>query len=119
MVAETPPDLAFLTEKAKVERAYGIDCDIIGAAELRRLEPALDTVFIGAAYCPQEGKINPLFATQRLLSAAVAAGARVLSLTNVTAIERRPTDLSLPPTAGGSKARRIVNAAGWVRVGDR
>ena len=112
MVAETPSDLAFLAEKTKVERAYGMDCDIVGAAELRTLEPALDTVFIGAAFCPQEGKINPLFATQRLLSAAVAAGARVLSLTNVTAIERAADGFVVTTDRGRMKARRIVNAAG-------
>jgi glycine/D-amino acid oxidase-like deaminating enzyme len=112
MVAETPSDLAFLAEKTKVERAHGMDCDIVGAAELRTLEPALDTVFIGAAFCPQEGKINPLFATQRLLSAAVAAGARVLSLTNVTAIERAAAGFVVATDRGRMKAGRIVNAAG-------
>ncbi len=112
MVAETASDLAFLAEKTKLERAQGIDCDVIGAAELRALEPALDRCFLGAAFCPQEGKINPLLATQGLLAAALRAGARVLPLVNVTAIERTGDGFVVATDRGRIRAGRVVNAAG-------
>jgi NADPH-dependent 2,4-dienoyl-CoA reductase/sulfur reductase-like enzyme len=74
MVAETEADLTFLAAKTEVERYHGIDCDVISREDLRRLEPALNPRFVGAAYCPQEGKINPLTATQGIYEAAVEAG---------------------------------------------
>ena len=104
MVAETAKDLEFLAEKTRIERQYGIDCDIISAAELRRLEPALND-FIGAAYCPQEGKINPLVATHGILDAAVAAGARIFSQTDVTAISREGTGFVVHTPRGTNQDR--------------
>lgn len=112
MVAETARDLEFLAEKTRVERQHGIECDVIGAAELRNLEPALDESFIGAAYCPQEGKINPLVATHAILDAALAAGARVFPQTNVTAISCEKSAFIVHTQRGSIKAGRVVNAAG-------
>lgn len=111
MVAETEKDLAFLAAKTRVERQYGIDCDIISGADLRAIEPALDD-FIGAAYCPQEGKINPLVATHAILDAALAAGARLFAQTNVTAISREGSGFLVHTQRGAIKAGRVVNAAG-------
>jgi glycine/D-amino acid oxidase-like deaminating enzyme len=65
MVAETEQDLRFLAAKTEVERGYGIACEVIGPHDLARLEPNLAPM-CGAAYCPQEGKINPVVATQGL-----------------------------------------------------
>ena len=112
MVAETEQDLAFLAAKTAVERAQGIDCDIIGHNDLCRLEPALDPRFVGAAFCPQEGKINPLVATEGIHRAALAAGARVLTGVEVQAIDRGPSGFSLATNRGEIRAGRVVNAAG-------
>ena len=112
MVAETERDLAFLDAKTKVERAQGIRCDVITAADLRRLEPALATDFLGAAYCPDEGKINPLVATQGILAAALKAGARVERRAAVTAIARTAAGFRIVTSRGTVTARRLVNAAG-------
>jgi glycine/D-amino acid oxidase-like deaminating enzyme len=111
MVAETAKDLEFLAAKTRVERQYGIDCDIISGAELRAMEPALDD-FIGAAYCPQEGKINPLVATHGILDAAIAAGARIISQADVTAISRAGRDFVVHTHRGTIRTGRVVNAAG-------
>lgn len=112
MVAESARDLAFLEAKTAVERAQGVDCRVIGQAELRTLEPALDERFLGAAYCPSEGKINPLVATQAILEAAVAAGALVAPETLVTAITRTGAGFTVETSRGPIRAGRIVNAAG-------
>ncbi|MFZ4531287.1 MAG: FAD-dependent oxidoreductase, partial [Alsobacter sp.] len=112
MVAETERDLAFLAAKTAVERAQGIDCDIIGHNDLRRLEPALDPRFVGAAFCPQEGKINPLVATEGIHRAALAAGARVITGVEVRSIARGTSGFSLATNRGEIRAGRVVNAAG-------
>ncbi|TNC06427.1 FAD-dependent oxidoreductase [Methylobacterium terricola] len=112
MVAETERDLAFLAEKARIERRYGIDSAVISAAELRRREPALWEGFAGAAYCPQEGKINPLLATQGILEAARAAGARLLTRAAVTGITQQGAGFRIETSRGPVRAGRVVNAAG-------
>ncbi|WP_046866767.1 FAD-dependent oxidoreductase [Microvirga massiliensis] len=112
MVAETERDLAFLHAKTRAEREQGIECGVINAAELRQLEPALDKRFIGAAYCPQEGKINPLIATQGILDAALARGARIVADTEVRAIRRNAPGFEIDTQRGTIRAGRIVNAAG-------
>jgi glycine/D-amino acid oxidase-like deaminating enzyme len=100
-----------LAAKTQVERENGIDCDIISGADLRALEPALDN-FIGAAYCPQEGKINPLVATHAILDAAIGAGARILPQTDVTAISRDGSGFIIHTQRGDIRTGRVVNAAG-------
>src|SRR5690606_2897195 len=67
---------------------------------------------IGAAYCPQEGKINPLVATRHVLEAAVAAGARVFDRTEVLAIRREAAGFVVETSRGSLRAARLVNAAG-------
>lgn len=112
MVAETEAHLRFLEEKTRVERSHGIDCQVIGREDLARLEPGLSPAMIGAAYCPQEGKINPLVATRHVLDAAVSAGARVFDRTEVLAIRREGAGFLVETSRGSLRAGRLVNAAG-------
>ena len=112
MVAETERDLAFLAAKAAVERAQGVETELIDAAALRRREPALSERFLGAAFCAAEGKINPLVATQAILEAAAAAGARVLRRAAVTAIAREGSGFRIETARGPVRAGKVVDAAG-------
>jgi glycine/D-amino acid oxidase-like deaminating enzyme len=112
MVAETERDLAFLQAKTAVEREQGVDCRVIGPVELRRLEPYLDGRFLGAAYCPDEGKINPLVATEAIRQAACATGARVLSGAPVRAVTQAGGRFVIETARGAIRAHRLVNAAG-------
>ncbi|SFF51606.1 FAD-dependent oxidoreductase [Aureimonas phyllosphaerae] len=112
MVAETEEHLRFLEAKTAVERSRGVRCDLIDAAELRRREPALSERFLGAAFCPQEGKINPLVATEGVLSAALAAGARLYTNAEIRAIRREGDGYAVDTSRGPIRARRVVNAAG-------
>lgn len=112
MVAETERDLAFLAAKTAVERAQGIDCEVIGAADLRALEPALADGFLGAAYCPGEGKINPLKGTQGIFEAVLAQGVRVFTGTDARALACQEDGFVVTTPRGAIRARRIVNAAG-------
>jgi glycine/D-amino acid oxidase-like deaminating enzyme/bacterioferritin-associated ferredoxin len=112
MVAETEADLARLDAKARIERAHGIDVEIVDAAALRQLEPALRPGLLGAAFCPDEGKINPLLATAGVLRAAKAAGARVFADAEVLAIAAEGGGFQVATARGRLSARRVVNAAG-------
>lgn len=112
MVAENQRDLAFLAEKTRVEQSQGIDCQMIDASTLRGLEPALSDGFLGAAFCAQEGKINPLIATQGVLEGATAAGAKLFEQVDVLAIERVAAGFIVHTSRGSIRAGAVVNAAG-------
>ena len=112
MVAETSAQLRFLDAKTIVERRHGIDSHVIDAGELRRREPHLAQQLVGAAWCPQEGKINPLVATHAILVAARKLGARVFERTSLRSIERTGTGFLLHTSRTPLRAGRVVNAAG-------
>ncbi len=112
MVAESERDLSFLAAKTELERSYGVDCHVIGANELRDLAPALSEKLIGAAYCPSEGKINPLTATYAVVDLAKRAGANLRTGCEVRAIEREGGIWRVTTNRGTIRARRVVNAAG-------
>lgn len=116
MVADSPAGMDFLRAKAALERRHGIENEIIGGNELRRIAPALSDKLIGAEYAPQEGKINPLRATYAVLEQARLQGARFLRGTNVSAIERSTGHWDVQTSRGRIRAGRIINASGpWSR----
>lgn len=120
MVAETEAHLRAMETKTAAERSVGIDSHVIGRDELYSLEPHLGPGFIGAAWCPQEGKINPLLATQALRREAEARGAEIHTRTAVTAIRRDGNHFVVTTTRGEIRAAKVVNAAGAfaARVGE-
>jgi glycine/D-amino acid oxidase-like deaminating enzyme len=116
MVADSDAGMDFLRAKAALERRFGIENEIIGGNELRRIAPALSDKLIGAEFAPQEGKINPLRATYAVLEKARALGARFLRGANVTAIGRENGPWTVETSRGRIRAGRIVNASGpWSR----
>ena len=117
MVAESQAGMAFLKEKVAVERRHGLEAEIIDRNELRKLAPALSDTLIGAEYAPQEGKINPLTATYRVLEQAQRIGARFMRSTDVTGLEKVNGHWRVDTNRGNIRAGRVVNAAGpWARA---
>ena len=112
MLAETERDIDFLKGKIALERSRGVEAELIGANELRALEPCIGDVAIAAEWCPGEGKINPLKGTYAVVAAAKALGARFRRGSNVTAIERDGTQWKVTTGRGEIRARRVVNTAG-------
>ncbi len=112
MVAESDEQLRYLESKIALERSHGIDSELLTRADLRRHAPYVAEFMAGAALCRDEGKINPLLATDLLVRQAQACGARILPHTGVTGLQ---------PTAGGYEAttencnifsKQVINAAG-------
>ncbi len=117
MVADSAAGMDFLRAKAALERRYGIANEIVGAAELRRLAPALSGTLIGAEFAPQEGKINPLRATYAVLGKARQQGARFLRGTNVTEIRPAGNGWEIETSRCRIRAGSIINASGaWSRA---
>jgi D-hydroxyproline dehydrogenase subunit alpha len=112
MVGESVAEMEFLRRKTELERSYGIDSELIGANELRAVEPHLAARFQGAALCRDEGKINPLNATLAIVRMAKAAGARFEAFAGVTGISLDGDRWRVATEAGVVHARRVVNCAG-------
>lgn len=112
MVAESQKDIEFLEAKAAAERSVGIDVEVIDSVELHRIAPAVSDKMIGASFCPEEGKINPLVGTQGLLDAALEAGQEVHEGVTVHAISKTPNGFDVDTSNGHYRCRKIVNAAG-------
>jgi glycine/D-amino acid oxidase-like deaminating enzyme len=112
MLAETDEDVAFLKAKIELEKSRGIEAELIGANELRQLEPCIGDVAIAAEWCPGEGKINPLRATYAVMARAKALGARFRRGSDVQAIMRESAGWKVTTSRGEIRCRRIVNSAG-------
>ena len=112
MLAESARDVEFLKGKIALEKSRGIEAELIGANELRAMEPCIGEVALAAEWCPGEGKINPLKGTYAVVARAKALGARFRRGSSVTAIERDGIGWRVTTSRGEIKAKRIVNAAG-------
>lgn len=113
VVARTAREMEMLGRKSAIERSEGLDVRLLDAAELRALAPYLAEDAVGGAFCPVEGKANPLMATFAFARAAAAQGVRILRRTGVVGIRPEPGGGWLLATgAGPVRARRVVNCAG-------
>jgi len=112
LVAANEADMAEIERKAAIEREAGLDITLLDRADLRALAPYLAPDLAGGAFCPAEGKANPLLAAPAFAAAARRLGATVLTRAGVTAIEAAGGFWRVVTPRGAFTARRVVNAAG-------
>jgi glycine/D-amino acid oxidase-like deaminating enzyme len=112
MLADTEAQFAWLRAKVALERTKGLTSDILGPNELRAAAPWLGTGFAGAAFCPEEGQMDPLPGMVALLRAVRASGACVAGGVSVDGLRRDGSGFVVTTNAGQIRAGRVVNAAG-------
>jgi glycine/D-amino acid oxidase-like deaminating enzyme len=112
IVAETEVEMSMLARKTAVEHAYGLEAEILSGADLRSFAPYVSEHFIGAEFCPTEGKASSLLATPALAGAAKAAGARMFRGTKLVALRRERAGFEAETSRGVMRAARVVDAAG-------
>lgn len=112
MVAETPEQIPFLERKAASEATVGIHTEVIGPERLREIAPGISDRMVAAAWCPGEGKINPLAASRALMRAAREAGVRLEEQTPVTGLARDGDGYAVETPRGTLTAPRLLIAAG-------
>lgn len=112
MLAEEERHIAFLRDKVASERRMGIEVDLIGRDEIARLAPGVSDRMIAAAWCPGEGKINPLLGTPAIANAARGKGARFFEGVSITGLSATTPGYSVATSAGTIRARRLILAAG-------
>lgn len=112
LAARTEDELRAIEAKAKIERSFGVDIELLDREELRKRAPYLSDEMIGGGFCPGEGKANPLRATPAFAARASEMGAKILTNTRVTGLEQSAGGYLAATTAGPIQAGRVVNAGG-------
>jgi glycine/D-amino acid oxidase-like deaminating enzyme len=98
--------------KAALERASGLNVEILSRSDLRAAAPYLADTMVGGAFCPNEGKASPLQTTLALARAARRNGARIFPHRPLTALARERGQFIAVTPEGRIRAQRVVNAAG-------
>jgi len=88
MIAEDARQVALLEQKTEIERAWGLDVEMLDRTEIDRIAPYLSTRVIAAAHCPVEGKADARTAAPALARAALRAGTDIRTRTEVVGIAR-------------------------------
>jgi glycine/D-amino acid oxidase-like deaminating enzyme len=112
MVAETEESLAFLAQKCAREQRLGLGVEMLGRDALRRVAPYLGEAVIGAQFCAEEGKLNPLLANQAIRRAVLAVGSALLTESRVARLERDGAAWRVQHAQGVLRVGRVLVAAG-------
>ncbi len=106
-----------LAERAK-HRFMGLETEIVGPEEIRKIAPVTNTDGIwGALYDPLDGHLDPSGTTQAYAKAARMGGAEIVTQCMVQETNQRPNgSWDVVTSKGTIHAEHIVNAGGlWAR----
>ena len=112
LVAANDQEMRLIEAKMRVERAAGLEMELLGSNDLRRMAPCMSEHLVGAAYCPIEGKANPLVAGPAFAAAAESLGAKILQGCEVLDIRLGKAGYQIETSKGQFQTSRLVNAAG-------
>jgi len=117
-LADTPERLdMFKAERAK-HRFMGLETEIIGPDEIRKIAPITNTDgILGGLYDPLDGHLDPSGTTHAYAKAARMGGAQIHTHTRVLETNPRPDGTwDVVTDKGTVHAEHVVNAAGlWAR----
>jgi D-amino-acid dehydrogenase len=113
MVSQTESGLAAAKEELRLVEPHGIPGKALTADEVRTLEPAITGNIIGGVYFTQEAHLEPLATVRTLAQAAIQAGVRILSQTEVYDFKTGQNKIvEIHTTRGILKADQFVLATG-------
>lgn len=117
-LATTPDRWTEFKRLATTARSFGMEMDLIGPDEVRRMWPLMDTSdLIGASWLPTDGQASPSDITQSLAKGARMHGAKIVEGVRVTGFRmdgRRITHVET--TEGDIACETVVNCGGmWAR----
>jgi sarcosine oxidase subunit beta len=113
LIAEAHDELAAMEERVRALALQGYAHEeLIGAAELRRLVPAVAPHCPGGIVSRRDGAADPFRTTEAFRRKAMQLGQRILSGVAVRQVVRRGNGWCLETSAGVFQAPIVVNAAG-------
>ncbi|MCG6885120.1 MAG: FAD-dependent oxidoreductase [Silicimonas sp.] len=117
-LATTPDRWTEYKRLATTARSFGMEMDLIGPDEVKRMWPLMDTSdLIGASWLPTDGQANPADITQSLAKGARMHGVTICEGVRVTGFEMEGTRITGVRTTQGTVAcETVLNCAGqWAR----
>ena len=117
-LATTPDRMDFLKAERAKHRYMGLDTEIVGPEEIKKLSPITNTEgVIGALYDPLDGHLDPSGTTHAYAKAARKAGAEIVLRNPVLETNQLPDgSWEIVTRQGTVIAEHLVNAAGlWAR----
>ena len=112
VVAANDEEMRNLEAKSRLERSAGLATELLNVNELRDRAPYISRHMVGAAFCPIEGKADPLLAAPAFAAAAQSRGATIQQQHRVIAIRSTGAGYEVDTNNGSFHAARIINAAG-------
>ena len=117
-LATTPDRWTEFKRLATTAKSFGMEMDLIGPEEVRRMWPLMDTSdLIGASWLPTDGQASPSDITQSLAKGARMHGARIeegVTVTGFRMVGRRITHVET--NQGVIACDKVVNCGGmWAR----
>jgi dimethylglycine dehydrogenase len=117
-LADTPERFDMLLAERAKHRYMGLETEIVGPEEIRKLAPITNTDgILGALYDPLDGHLDPSGTTHAYAKAARMGGAEIVTHCHVSATTQRPDGTwDVVTDKGRVHCEHIVNAAGlWAR----
>ncbi len=112
LVASTEEEMQVVRRKAHVERAAGLDVELLDPEALYERAPHLRPGLRGAAYTRGEADCDPSLALSRFAAAAAAAGAEIRYRDAVLSVAPDREAFRVRTQTSEVRARRVVNATG-------
>lgn len=112
MVADDRDQMERLARKCSDENRHGVETSLIGRQELLRRAPYLNGDLAGAAFCPLEGKVDPLKANAAIRRKLQQAGGSIRRRVRVERLAREGPGWAVVCNAARYHAARVVIAAG-------
>ncbi len=112
LVANSEHEMRDISRKAAIEQRWGARIELLGRNEVRACAPYISRDVVGGAFCPDEGRANPLTATPGFAAAASRHGARIVRNTEIHALSQTGGRFTACTRDGAIEARRVVNCAG-------
>lgn len=117
-LATTPDRWTEYQRLATTARSFGMEMELIGPDEVRRMWPLMDTSdLIGASWLPTDGQASPSDITQSLAKGARMHGARLFEGVRLTGFRMEGRRIAAVQTDQGEiGCETVVNCAGlWAR----
>jgi len=111
MVAQTASDMKALARKVALENEIGIKSRLIDRTELNEKAPYISKNMLGAAYCPIEGKANPLITAPAFAARAQDLGASIFTGVEVFEILKEPNHFKFITGSGEFTSNQVILTA--------
>lgn len=114
ILAYTEKEVAQFKKNVALQNSWGIDSQLISAAQAKEIVPHLNTAdVLAATFCGSDGHANPFHVTQAYALAAKRQGAEINTFTTCLGIDVENDKIQGVHTSQGYiKTDKVINAAG-------